>query len=162
MERAGVAHANTARPERGCGPKPNGLRGFVSRREWCDGLRRSGDRAETSAYLAGIGQDHGDHHAYGGQPKRPSLPHCGRALPRDIAQRSAHPQDNPDVAACPNRLGRRQSAKWDDGDGLGVIHPNGMNLANQTASARDLGEGQRQICQGLKSDAAQRSSTGAR
>ena len=72
MARAGVAHANTARPERGCGPKQNGLRGFVSRRKWCHGLRSSGDVAETSAYLAGIGRDHGHHHTCGGPLKAPS------------------------------------------------------------------------------------------
>lgn len=54
-----VRSTNTARLERGCGPKPNGLRGFVSRREWCDGLRRSGDAAETLAFLLAQGRTTG-------------------------------------------------------------------------------------------------------
>ena len=81
-----VRSTNAARPERGCGPKPNGLRGFVSRREWCHGLQSSGDGAEPLAYLAGIGQDHGITTLAAVQPKCPPLPLCGYTSSEGLAR----------------------------------------------------------------------------
>ena len=136
-----VRSTNTARPERGCGPKPNGLRGFVSRREWCHGLRSSGDVAETSAYLVGIGRDHGHHHACGGPPKAPSPASWRSRIAEGHRATTGTSAGYPNCSACFNGLGWRRSAERDEGDRHASISHQGPNLAPHDRCASDRKEG---------------------
>ena len=82
-----VRSTNTARPERGCGPKPNGLRGFVSRREWCLGYRSSGDGAEHWLACRHWGQHH-DMPTFGGCSfQTPLIRHLTAAPPSRVTAR---------------------------------------------------------------------------
>lgn len=92
VARAGVAHANTGPAARGCGPRTDGLRGSIRRRDRSSRRSRDGDRVRN-------------HHPRSGQPQTPdraskgddplaspdTCHHCPYPKARDRRQTQAHP-----------------------------------------------------------------------